>query len=755
MTGAERHACGAHAALTLVSTLAALLILLVAPAHAQPGLAHYLDEVEPSAIMAEADAFGAIREDLPVAPLLADGRTVGWAFLNSAFATAVGYSGKPIHVVVGIDPAGVITGAVLVQHYEPIVLVGIPERRIAEVIAGYAGLDVTREVGPDAAGHEIDIVSGATVTVMVIDDSIVRGAVRVARALGLGGLEPEVARAGPERVIDRTIEAERDWLELLGEGSIRRLSLDVGMVNAAFAERGDPEAAARPAAGPDDATFIDLYAGLATLPVVCANALGARECQNLRAQVGEDGHAILVAGRGRYSFKGSGYVRGGVFDRITLIQGDRTIRFRDRDHKRLAAIAAAGAPRLDDVDLFRIPEDAEFEPTEPWRLQLLVSRDIGPVERDFLTFELGYQPPETYLRRVEPAATATSEATPQVGEAALGDDGHRPLWMRIWERRLVDVGILGAALIGLTAAFFFQWQLVHHPRVHDWGRLVFLTFVLVWLGWWQGAQLSVVNVMTFTNALLTDFSWDYFLMDPLIFIQWCAVAAALLFWGRGAYCGWLCPFGALQELTNRLAKAVRIPQWEVPWGLHERLWPVKYILFLALLAVSLYSLDTAERLAEVEPFKTAIVLRFLRDWPFVVFAAVLLIAGLFVERFYCRYLCGLGAALAIPGRLRMFEWLKRYRECGNPCQICAKECPVQSIHPEGHINPNECIYCMHCQVVYVDDHKCPVRVRRRQKRERQQATTGGSAKPVLPTRVTASGVPVTPRGTHASTTRGG
>ena len=64
-------------------------------------------------------------------------------------------------------------------------------------------------------------------------------------------------------------------------------------------------------------------------------------------------------------------------------------------------------------------------------------------------------------------------------------------------------------------------------------------------------------------------------------------------------------------------------------------------------------------LAEVEPFKTAIILKFVRDWPFVIYALALLAAGLFVERFFCRYLCPLGAALAIPGRMRMFEWLKR------------------------------------------------------------------------------------------------
>src|SRR5699024_1046815 len=143
------------------------------------------------------------------------------------------------------------------------------------------------------------------------------------------------------------------------------------------------------------------------------------------------------------------------------------------------------------------------------------------------------------------------------------------------------------------------------------------------------------------------------LMDPLVFIQWFAVAASLTFWGRGAYCGWLCPFGALQELSNQIARAFKVPQWTLPWSLHERLWPIKYMMFLGLFGVSLYSVSLSEQLAEVEPFKTAIILKFLRDWPFVVYALVLLVIGLVIERFYCRYLCPLGAALAIPARIRM------------------------------------------------------------------------------------------------------
>ena len=52
----------------------------------------------------------------------------------------------------------------------------------------------------------------------------------------------------------------------------------------------------------------------------------------------------MIAGDGVYSFKGSGYVRGGIFDRIELEQGGSGTRFRDRNHERLGAIEAEGAP---------------------------------------------------------------------------------------------------------------------------------------------------------------------------------------------------------------------------------------------------------------------------------------------------------------------------------------------------------------------------------------------------------------------------
>jgi len=179
----------------------------------------------------------------------------------------------------------------------------------------------------------------------------------------------------------------------------------------------------------------------------------------------------------------------------------------------------------------------------------------------------------------------------------------------------------------------------------------------------------------------------------------------------------------MQEISNKIARALHVPQVRLPWGLHERLWPIKYLVFLGLFGLSIVSMPLAEHYAEVEPFKTSIILKFARSWPYILYVMVLLGAGLFIERFFCRYLCPLGGALAIPARIHMFPWLKRYRECGNPCQTCSNECPVDSIHPTGEINPNECINCLHCQVLYQSEAKCPVIIKQLKRRAKDHAAS--------------------------------
>ncbi len=691
-----------------IISLFSLALMALANTVVAADLPRFLPDMEAADLAEGATGFGPLGEDAPVVPILKGSETIGWAFLTSDFVGTTGYSGKPIHVVAGIDLDAVLTGVRLVEHSEPIVLIGIPEAKVSALTAGYAGLDLKAEAAAGGSAHELDIISGATVTIMVIDDSITRAGLKVARALGLGGLAP-VTASGPQREINPARETVESWDQLVGDGSVRSLSLDIGQINAAFEATGDARAAARPEPGEDDGRFIDMRVALVSAPSIGLSLLGPAEHRNLKNWLEEGEDAILVAGRGRYSFKGSGYVRGGIFDRIQLIQGDRSIRFFDRQHRRLGRIAADGAPSFTELDLFKIPADAEFNPAEPWRLQLLAQRAVGPVDKSFLTFDLGYRLPEIHLI---PLATIA----PVVSNDAEEAEAKSQLWRRIWLGRKVEIVGLSIMLAVLTGVFFFQRQVTRNARVYFWFRMGFLTLTLFFIGWYANAQLSVVNLMALAGALRGGFTWDAFLLDPLVFILWFSVAAALLFWGRGAYCGWLCPFGALQELTNRIGRAFKIPQWELPWGLHERLWPLKYMIFLGLFGVSLASLPLAERFAEVEPFKTAIILKFAREWWYVLFAVALLVAGLFVERFYCRYLCPLGAALAIPARMRMFDWLKRYHECGWPCQTCANECPVQAIHKTGEINPNECVNCLHCQVLYQSETKCPVVIKQLKRR---------------------------------------
>ncbi len=325
--------------------------------------------------------------------------------------------------------------------------------------------------------------------------------------------------------------------------------------------------------------------------------------------------------------------------------------------------------------------------------------------------------PEDYIERPQPTAE----------ELAAIEEANRPMWVTIWYQQSFQIGVILAALLLLTVILFMQDKLTQHPNFLKKLRHGYLIFTVVFIGWYALGQLSVVNVLTFVHALVQDFRWELFLTDPVIFILWTFTAASILLWGRGVFCGWLCPFGALQELINEAARKLRIRQYEVPFAVHERLWAIKYIVLLVLFGISLESMTMAEKAAEVEPFKTAITLKFDRQWWFVAYAVFLLAINIFTRKVYCRYVCPLGAGLAITGRFRLFDWLKRRKECGNPCQVCANECEVQAIHPDGHINHNECHYCLDCQMTYHNENKCPPLIVKNKRAKRGKKAPAGPA----------------------------
>ncbi len=592
-----------------------------------------------------------------------------WEIIQS-----VGYSGRPVDVLVAVSPDGTISGARLVRHSEPILTLGLSDQDIERFVVGFSGVDLLDPEGARSGPDMPDIISRATVTTGVIRDSILRTARLLAISRGLV----------PGGGIDRLSFEPRSWAELETIGAVRASTVTLSEARAAMpgAKPEIPEGA-----GP----FVALWAALADPPTIGRNILGEQQYNRTAAALGPDEHVLFVGSHGLYSHRGTKWRRSGVFERLTVMQGGVEFPLTDKGYTRIDKLALDDAPPFKERSLFHVGGPG-FEPTQPFTLMLTAERAAATGEDLSYSIALDYQLPAAFVQAPPPEAA--------------------PLWHRTWEEKKFAVISVAAMQIALTLILLFQEQLVRRKRLWIGIRVGFLSLTLVWLGWVLNAQLSVVQVIAFAQSLLTGFRWETFLIEPVIFTLWAGVALGMLFWGRGVFCGWLCPFGALQELSNLVARRLRVPQITVPHALHERLWMIKYTLFMAILGLSFYSMREALILAEVEPFKTAISMRMMRAWPFVAFVLVLLIAGLFIERFYCRFLCPLGAALAIPAKLKIFDWLHRRPQCGRECRLCETKCTVGAIDPIGRINPNECILCLRCQVILNDPQTCPVLKRR-------------------------------------------
>lgn len=387
-----------------------LLVLLLFPEAARAErLPEFLKTIPPSEIFPNADRYGE-PEGKPMAARVYKGQEqLGLVYITTDVVNTRGYSSKPIDTMVALADDGTIVGARLVAHNEPIVLIGIPQSKIDKFIQDYVGLNLVKS--PLKPGSmPSDIVSGATVTLMVINDSIQRSVKTVAAAYKLGTPQeseavrtasaetqgaasqtaqtaPQAAATRPRRAVNPDKQDVLSWEELLAQKAVAKLHLTVDEANKLFEGGGKTAAAQHPEPGPGDAVFVDLYVALASQPAVGKSLLGEAGWNALQSRLKPKQSALVVAGEGRYSWKGSGYVRGGIFDRIKIIQGDTSFRFTDAQHERLTALEAAGAPQFKEVSLFTVPDDVDFDGAEPWRTQLVIQRATGVHDKAFVFSE--------------------------------------------------------------------------------------------------------------------------------------------------------------------------------------------------------------------------------------------------------------------------------------------------------------------------------------------------------------------------------
>ena len=297
-----------------------------------------------------------------------------------------------------------------------------------------------------------------------------------------------------------------------------------------------------------------------------------------------------------------------------------------------------------------------------------------------------------------------------------------PLWVQIWEQKTVHITIYSVFLILIILIMLFKDMLSRKKKTLDILRYGILGISFVYVGLVLKAQPTTTNLIIPLNALKElQFPLGLFLMEPFIFLSFIFILLTFLLWGRGVFCGWLCPYGAMTELLNKLY------QWLFPKGrlglperIHNKLIYLKYLIFLAILGVSFYSFILSEYLTEVEPFRT-FVLKLNREWYFVLYFMILTVGSMIIYRAFCRYLCPLGAALAVPSLLKMIPLIKmkRYDFC-RTCKICSRTCTPQAVVSNGLIDSRECLNCLDCQVNFWDEDVCPVLIKHKKLSESRQ-----------------------------------
>lgn len=685
------------------------VLVFATPAFAEKGrLRERLTPEVMAVVYPGAERLGAEDGTPPAIPVYKGDKVVAYLFSTLDIIAAPGYSVTPFDVIAGIDLSGRITGAKAVFHAEPHILHDpMRERELDTFLARQAGRALRGGTDPLPP----DYVADATVSARAMRTAVLATAALVLRA--------RIARtAATAPTLDVESFNLKSLDKLFADGAVVRRQVTSGEVAAALARARATGAKLDWPLGKDDDLYFDFVTALATPPEIGGNLIGLVTLEEYKSQLPKGAQAIYIASKGLYDFFGPTFVNEQRFDRLRVIQGGKTFRFVQADYTYAVPIEGEQL-----AGLFKLPANSGFDPLKPWRLEFLVNAaGTSPVS---LAFGIDYKVPDTLVSGAgTPPATATpapqvsaaetpipqpqpqSEPSPEL-EQELDLPPPVPAWIEAWDEARGNVAILAVLLSVLTLIFVFQARLARFRRAHRLVRTGFLLVVLLWLGWTAGVQLSTVNVINYATAAFNRFDIGFYLAEPLMVIIAGYTLISVLLIGRGVFCGWLCPFGALQELLGQISRALGVPQWNPPAALERRLWMGKYIAAAVVLIFALAQIDPAGATLEIEPFKTAITSKFTRAWPYVVYAGALLAIGLFSERAYCRFLCPLGGVLAALDRLHLLNLLKRRPECGSPCHLCERSCPVRAIEPSGKIVTSECFQCLDCQVEYYDDKRCP------------------------------------------------
>jgi NosR/NirI family transcriptional regulator, nitrous oxide reductase regulator len=617
------------------------------------------------------------------------GAEAGYVFETGPLAPLPGFSGAPINMLVTIDRDGRFLDVRLLSHNEPIFVSGLGEAPLRAFLEQYRGhsirepLVVGTPYGEAGNGSDLvylDGVTKATASVRIAHESILAATLDVVREKMQGVV------SGPPVHPDPAVDEVLDWPTLVERGLARNLTVTNAALDAAFGKtiwaHDDPEAAADP-----EGLFLDLWAVDIGPPAIARAVLDDESLADLQrlARISPDDEPILLIEAGRHGLVSPDFVRNTAPDRLAAEQDGLPVALRDAD---LAVETRTGVP-LGTTMLLRIDRRLGFDPTRDWTLSAQAVRMHGMLKPEVgsVHFPLVLRAdPAFFSRPVVAAALAP-------WQAALAD--------RKW-----DLAALGVLLTGLLAAVGPGMRRLAQPATLRPARLALLALVVVFVGWWGQGQLSIVTPLAVLRTAVDGGSLAVLLYDPFSLLIWGAAILGFVLWGRGLFCGWLCPFGAMQEFAHHVGRLLRLPQWNPSPVWDSRLKAGAWLALAGLLAVAVLAPEKAETAAEIEPFKTAITTLFQREWYYVAYAGFWLLLAMVTFKGFCRYVCPLGALMAIGGLLRLRRWIPRRAECGSPCQLCRVRCPYGAIRKTGEIAYSQCFQCLDCVSIHDDGAQC-------------------------------------------------
>jgi len=289
------------------------------------------------------------------------------------------------------------------------------------------------------------------------------------------------------------------------------------------------------------------------------------------------------------------------------------------------------------------------------------------------------------------------------------------LWLQVWGQKTGHIAAFSVLLLLIILIMVFKDRLAKNKTLLDPMRYVILSVSFVYAGLILKAQPSTANILILHTAIENkQFPIGLFLLEPYLFLSFTFITVTMFVWGRNAFCGWLCPYGAMLELMNKLYEKI-FPKYRLilPAKVHWKLIYLKYLLFALIIGIGFYNFFLAEYLTELEPFRT-FILKLKREWYFVLYFVILTAGSVIIYRAFCRYLCPLGAAIGIPSFLKFvpFLRLKRYDFC-HSCKICSRTCSPDAITTDGLIDTRECLGCLDCQINFWDEDTCPVLIKRK------------------------------------------